>query len=227
MTTTVEILQALGSFLLGIAGRVGIFFLAGLALATPALLFALAWRAVTSRRRARAGAGVDARFAPGHTWLAPRGRGASVAVGVDEIAARILPSATALELPTPGMDVHKGDPIAVVRAGRRAIRIGAPVDGRIVAVNGRARRNPGIVKDDPYGAGWLFAIAPRDDAWRALPGGDLARTWLAAERRRLALFVEEQLGIAAADGGELVEPAPALLGEEGWRRVVQTFLHAA
>jgi hypothetical protein len=115
----------------------------------------------------------------------------------------------------------------VVRAGRRAIRIGAPVDGRIVAVNGRARRNPAVVKDDPYGAGWLFTIAPRDEAWRALPGGDHARAWLAGERRRLALFVEEQLGIAAADGGELVEPAPALLGEEGWKRVVQDFLHAA
>jgi glycine cleavage system H lipoate-binding protein len=159
--------------------------------------------------------------------MAPRGRGAAMAVGVDEIAARILPSATALELPTPGMDVHRGDPIAVVRAGRRAIRIGAPVDGTIVAVNGRARRDPAVVKDDPYGAGWLFTIAPRDEAWRALPVGEQARAWLAGERRRLALLVEEELGIAAADGGELVEPAPALLGEVAWKRVVQSFLHAA
>jgi len=102
---------------------------------------------------------------------------------VDEIAQRILPSATSVELPAPGMEVHRGDPVAVVR--------------------------------------------PHDDGWRSLPGAGLAEAWLAAERRRLALVVEEQLGMAAADGGELIEPAPALLGEDGWRRVVATFLHAA
>jgi glycine cleavage system H lipoate-binding protein len=148
-------------------------------------------------------------------------------VGVDEIAQRLLPSATALELPAPGMEVQRGDPIAVIRAGRRAIRIGAPVGGRVVAVNRRARRNPAIVKEDPYGAGWLFRLAPRDDGWRSFPGGAGAEAWLAAERRRLALLLEDQLGMAAADGGELVEPGPALLGEEGWKRVVQSFLHAA
>jgi glycine cleavage system H lipoate-binding protein len=224
MTIALDVLQMLGSFLVGLAGRAGLFIVAGIALATPALVIALGWRFIAGRSR-EPGSSDDLRIAPNHTWMAPRGE--SVAVGVDEIAQRILPSATALELPRAGMEVHRGDPIAVVRAGRRAIRIGAPVDGTIVAVNGRARRNPCIVKEDPYGAGWLFLIAPRDDAWRKLPGGERARAWLAAERRRLALCVEEQLGIAAADGGELVEPAPALLGEEGWRKVVAAFLHAA
>ncbi len=137
------------------------------------------------------------------------------------------PGVYAVELPAPGMEVHRGDPIAVVRAGKRAVRIGAPVDGRIVAVNRRARRDPGLVKEDPYGRGWLFVIAPSDDGWRSFPGGVSAAAWLGAERRRLMLVVEEQLGLAAADGGELVEPAPALLGEDGWRRVVASFLHAA
>jgi glycine cleavage system H lipoate-binding protein len=226
MTTAVDILQVLGSFFLGVAGRLGVFLAAGLALLAPAVLLALAWRAVRRPAAASARMRQSARWSPAHTWVAPL-RGGVLAVGVDEIAQRILPSATALELPTPGMAVQRGDPIAVVRAGRRAIRIGAPVDGTVVAVNRRARRDPGIVKADPYGAGWLFRLAPRDDGWRALPGGPKAEAWLAAERRRLALFVEEQLGMAAADGGELVEPAPALLGEDGWKRVVQTFLHAA
>jgi glycine cleavage system H lipoate-binding protein len=223
MATALDILQVLGSFLVGVVGRAGVFLVAALALAAPALVLALVWRAVAARR----GHGVsgEIRLAPNHTWVAPRGRG--IAVGVDEIAQRILPSATALELPRAGMEVHRGDPIAVVRAGKRAIRIGAPVDGRVVAVNRRVRRNPALVKEDPYGAGWLFLLEPRDDGWRSLPVGERARTWLAAERRRLALCVEERLGIAAADGGELLEPAPALLGEEGWNEVVAKFLHAA
>jgi glycine cleavage system H lipoate-binding protein len=224
MATALDILQVLGSFLVGGVGRAGLFLVAGLALALPALALALVWRAATARRHPRGATG-ETRLAPNHTWVAPRGH--RVAVGVDEIAQRILPSATALELPRTGMEVHRGDPIAVVRAGKRAIRIGAPVDGTVVAVNRRVRRNPGLVKEDPYGAGWLFVLEPRDDGWRSFPGGERAQAWLAAERRRLALCVEEQLGIAAADGGELVEPAPALLGEEGWKRVVAEFLHAA
>jgi glycine cleavage system H lipoate-binding protein len=218
-------LQAIGSLLVGLIGRAGLFLLAGLALAAPALVFALAWRGLRARRP-KEGMAAGARAAPNHTWVAPRRDGA-LTVGVDEVAERILPSATAVELPRPGMQVSRGDPIAVIRAGGRAVRIGAPVDGTIVGVNGRVRRDPGAVKDDPYGRGWLFRIAPRDDSWRKLPSGPIARAWVAAERRRLARFVEDELGLAAADGGELVAPAPALLGEQGWRRVVASFLDAA
>lgn len=227
MSWLVTVLEALGSFLVGLAGRLGLFLVAVVVLGLPALLLALAWRAITDGQRARRGARGEIRLAPGHTWLAPRGRRGALAVGLDDVAERILPSSTALELPTPGMEVHRGDPIAVIRAGRRAIRIGAPVDGTIVGVNGRIRRNPGLVKEDPYGRGWLFLVAPHDDAWKRLPSGASAEAWAASERRRLARFVEDELGLAAADGGELVAPAPALLGEDAWKRVVAAFLHAA
>ena len=227
MASLVSVLEAVGSFIVGLAGRVGLFLVAVVALGLPSLLLALVWRALTDRRRAGNALRPDLRLAPGHTWLAPRRRRGTVAVGLDDLAERILPSATALELPSPGMEVHRGDPIAVVRAGRRAIRIGAPVDGTIVGVNHRVRRNPALVKEDPYGRGWLFLVAPSDDAWKRLPSGERAEAWAAEERRRLARFVEDELGLAAADGGELIAPAPALLGEEAWKRVVAAFLHAA
>lgn len=225
MTTVIEILEALGSFIIGGASRFGIFLLAGIALALPALGAALVWRAIERRRRP-AELGIEARLAPNHTWVEPRADGA-LAVGIDEIAERILPSATAVDLPRPGMTVHKGDPIVVVRAGARAVRIGSPVDGTIAKVNRRLRGNPALVKAEPYGRGWLFTIVPEGEIWKKLPAGLLADTWLHTERRRLAHFVETELGLAAADGGELVAPAPNLLGEEGWKKVVSAFLHAA
>jgi glycine cleavage system H lipoate-binding protein len=226
MMSLVTVLEAVGSLLVGLVGRIGVSILGGLLLVLPALLIALAWHGIRTGA-ARGGVRSGTRLAPGHTWLAPRGRSGTLAVGVDEVAEKILPSATALELPAPGMEVHKGDPIAVIRAGRRAIRIGAPVDGTVVGVNRRVRRNPGLVKEDPYGRGWLFLLAPRDDGWTRLPAGATAEEWVASERRRLARVVEEELGLAAADGGELVAPAPALLGEEAWKRIVASFLHAA
>lgn len=224
MTAFTQILEALGSLVAGLAGRFGLFLLAGFALLLPALLLALLWRALG--RRERAVLALSARVAPNHTWVEPR-RGGSLRVGVDEIAQRILPSATAVELPRPGMAVHRGDPIAVVRAGRRAVRIGAPVDGTVAAVNRRVRGNPALVKEQPYGDGWLFALTPADDGWRGLPAGLDADAFLLSERRRLARFLEDELGLAAADGGHLVAPAPALLGDAGWRRVVSAFLGAA
>jgi len=223
MTTFIEILEGLGTFLVGVAGRFGVFFVAGLALVLPALLIALAWRAIERRRRPANALSLETRLSPAHTWLAPR-RDGSVTVGVDEIASAILPSATAVDLPRPGMAVHRGDPIAVIHAGKRAVRIAAPADGVIERVNRRLGRNPSLVKDEPYRGGWLFAIAPDGEAWKELPGGLRADTFLLAERRRLARFVEEELGLAAADGGELVAPAPALLGDAGWERVVASFL---
>jgi glycine cleavage system H lipoate-binding protein len=226
MTTLLNVLDAAGAFVAGLAGRLSLFLVAGLVLVLPALLLALIWRRLVAppvRERAPRGA----HFAPGHTWLAPRGSRGALAVGIDEVAGRILPSATAVELPARGMEVHRGDPIAVIRAGRRAVRIGAPVDGTILGVNGSARRDPSLVKSDPYGRGWLFLVGPANDAWKALPGGTGGALWLDLERRRLARFVDDELGLAAADGGELLAPAPALLGEEGWRRLVAAFLHAA
>jgi glycine cleavage system H protein len=232
MTSFIEALEALGSFLVGLAGRGALFLAGALALALPALAIALVWRAVERRRaRSLAEAGgtryrTGAYYAPNHTWLAPRSR-SELEVGIDDLAQRLLPSATAVDLPRPGMQVHRGDPIAVVHAGGRAIRVGAPVDGTILRVNPKVRRDPGLVKTEPYGRGWLFSIAPDGGDYLKLPQDREAGGWLRAERARLAHLVEQELGLAAADGGELLAPAPALLGEEGWRRVVLQFLHAA
>ncbi len=232
MTSFIEALEALGSFLVGLAGRGALFLVGALALALPALAIALVWRAVEARRaRALAEAGGTryrrgAYYAPNHTWLAPRSRG-ELEVGLDDLAQRLLPSATAVDLPRPGMQVHRGDPIAVVHAGGRAVRVCAPVDGTVLRVNPKVRRDPGLVKSEPYGRGWLFSVAPADSGYLKLPQDREADGWLRAERVRLAHLVEQELGVAAADGGELLAPAPSLLGEEGWRRVVQSFMHAA
>lgn len=231
MTTFIEVLEAIGSFLVGLAGRSALFLLGALALTLPALLFALARRALEKRDAARlvdAGGTTlrrDAYYAPNHTWLAPLGDG-DLEVGLDDLAQRLLPSATCVDLPRTGMHVHRGDPIAVVHAGALAARVTAPIDGVVVGVNRRVRGDPSLVKREPYGAGWLFRLTPEDGGYASFPKDTDAGGWLRSERTRLSRLVEAELGLAAADGGELIAPAPALLGEERWRRVVASFLGA-
>lgn len=232
MQTFNEILQILGAFAVGIAGRTLLFLVGAALLTIPALFLALAINAVRDRRdRVLARVGnllyrEGAYYAPNHTWLAPRSSG-DFDVGIDDIARKIIPGSSSVDLPKPGARFHKGDPIAVVRAGGREVMISAPLDGEVTRVNTSVERDPALVREEAYGRGWLFSFAPSDAGYLRFPSGYEAAGWLAREKARLTSFIETELGIAAADGGELTTPVPAALGEEGWRRVVATFLHAA
>lgn len=233
MTALVEILQSVGVFLAGAVARLGIFLLMVAAVAGPAVAIALAVRAIQARRRRSLGlrrvAGVlfrpDLSYAPGHTWLHRRRSGA-LELGLDDLAQRLLPAVTAVDLPRPGTPVERGQPIARLHGGGRAIAIPSPVSGTIAGVNAAVVRDPGLVKRDGYGRGWLVAVAPADAAWEALPRADLAEAFLRRESERWSRFLEERLGFAAADGGELVAPAPWVVGEEGWRALAAEFLGA-
>jgi hypothetical protein len=104
------------------------------------------------------------------------------------------------------------------------VRIPSPVAGTVAGVNAAVLRDPSLVKRDGYARGWLLAIAPSDPSFDQLPRGAEAESWLRREAGRWTRFVEERLGFAAADGGELVAPAPWLVGEEGWRELTKEFL---
>jgi hypothetical protein len=54
--------------------------------------------------------------------------------------------------------------------------------------------------------------------------GEAARRWVERESVRLTRFLEHDLGLAAADGGEIVAPPPALLTGEQWTALTMAFL---
>ncbi|MGC4001523.1 MAG: glycine cleavage system protein H [Anaeromyxobacter sp.] len=231
MSSLVELLQSMGAFVAGLAGRAGVFLLATLLVLLPAVILALAWRGMQRRRSqevaARAGSFAWRRgafHAPNHTWLAQRAPG-ELAVGIDDLARELLPSVTAVELPRPGVIVRRGQPAAVLFAGARAIPIESPVSGMVVRPNAGVAGDPALVRREPYGAGWLFSVAPADAGYKAFPAEEGAEAWMAAEARRLAAMLETQLGVAAADGGPLPPPSPSTLGDEGWAELLRSFLH--
>jgi glycine cleavage system H protein len=231
MGSIASTLEAIGVFLVGLLARMGIFLAVLAALALPALLLALGLRWADARRRRalrlRRVAGLVFRpaawYAPGHTWLERRPGGA-LELGVDDLSQRLLPSVTAVELPRPGTRVARGDVVARLQGGGRAISIRSPIAAAVAGVNAAVLRDPGLVKQDGYGRGWLLALAPEDEAFRSLPRGAAAEDFLRAESARFSRFLEERLGFAAADGGELVSPAPWLVGEEGWSALAAAFL---
>lgn len=232
MSAVIEILQTVGVFVAGLLARLGLFLAMIAVLVLPALALALLVRWVGARRRRALGlrrvAGLVFRpgvaYAPGHTWLRPR-RGGTLEIGLDDLAQRLLPSVTAAELPRPGTRVARGEPLATLHGGGRAVTIPAPVSGVVAGVNASVLRNPALVKRDACGKGWLVALAPEDASWEALPRDRAAEDFLRGEAGRFGRFLEERLGFAAADGGELVSPAPWLVGEEGWKELTAAFLN--
>ena len=231
MTTSISILSYIGIAIAGITGRFVLFVAGAAALAIPALAIAYVRKALAAHREAsRATAGdlqyrADAFHSPTHTWLAPQADG--LAVGLDDFGQKLLPSVTAVDLPRIGARVRRGEPVAVLHAGRFSVRVPAPVDGTVQAINRGVERDPGRVKSD-RGDAWLFRVAPGEPSYLRFPKGDETKAWLAAEQTRLARFVEGELGLMAADGGELPAPSqvPAQLGEEGFGRLMGAFLEA-
>ncbi len=163
-------------------------------------------------------------YAQNHLWVGGRASGGRK-VGVDDLGRRILGRVTSIALPAPGTVVRAGAPLAKVACGKdRELTLKAPCAGTVVAVNENVARNPELVQDANYTRGWLFAIRPENDALRALPTGTTAREWAKTEEHRFAHFLEQQFGLAAADGGRFMVPPPELLPEEKWRELADGFL---
>jgi glycine cleavage system H protein len=96
------------------------------------------------------------KFTEEHEWL--RVEGDFVVVGITEHAATQLGDVVFVELPEIETVVAQGDEVVVIESVKAASDILAPVDGEIVAVNDKLTDAPGLVNDDPLGAGWFFKM---------------------------------------------------------------------
>jgi glycine cleavage system H lipoate-binding protein len=230
MSVAIETLEKLGVLVVGALARIGIFLVVLAAIAVPLVVVAWAINRVRDLRRRALGlhdvGGVTVRpglrYAPGHSWLLRRGEGA-LELGIDDLALRLLPSVTAVEPVRTGTRVKRGEVVVTLWGGGRQLAVRAPLDGRVAGVNSSVVRDPSLVRSDGYGQGWLIAFEPADDGWSSFPEGAAADGWMASEARRWNQMIELQLGIAAADGGELINPAPWIIGEECWRELAAAF----
>ena len=233
MNAFIEILQNAGIFLGGLVVRL-LFFLAVLAaILAPVLVVFESVRAAKALKRRREGMEVIGgvkllprrRYAPGHLWLGRRLLG-GLRIGLDDLAQRLFPNLSAVELPKPGRLLQKGEPAICLRSEGREAWIPSPIKGLVVAVNHAVERMPGLLNSSPYGGGWLYEMRPATIAHRDFPTGSSARAWFRAEEDRLRITLEHELGLAAADGGQLMEHPANLLSKDRWEDVVTSFLGA-
>ena len=163
----------------------------------------------------------------GHTWVALENAG-RVRIGLDDFSQKVLGPPDKIKLPRRGAEIYT-DKVALTlsRQGKKAPVL-APLTGIIEAVNPQVRQNPGLVHDDPYGAGWLFVVSPsnlKPDLEKML-FGQCNISWIDHESQRLLGMLESSAGVTLPSGGSIIDDVFGAYPELGWERLTQEFLHS-
>ena len=100
-------------------------------------------------------------IAPGHTWvrIEPDGH---VRVGIDDFANKALGLIGGVELPRPGTEVRRGEPLFAFKRGAETVRFLAPVGGKVLDANASVVTDSSRISHSPYKEGWVCRIEPSD-----------------------------------------------------------------
>jgi glycine cleavage system H protein len=105
----------------------------------------------------------DLSYTAEHEWVRTPGEAeGSVRVGITHYAQDALGDIVYVSLPEVGESVTAGQTCGELESTKSVSDIYAPVSGEVVARNDGLDATPELVNSDPYGAGWLFEIAPSD-----------------------------------------------------------------
>jgi glycine cleavage system H protein len=102
------------------------------------------------------------RYTQEHEWVAADGPRARV--GITDFAQDALGDVVYVQLPSIGTTVNAGGACAEVESTKSVSDIYAPVSGTVVEVNDALSTTPELLNQDPYGAGWIFAVELQDPA---------------------------------------------------------------
>ena len=103
-----------------------------------------------------------------HEWVLINGTTASV--GITDHAQRALGDVVFVSVQAAGSRVTAGEPCGEVESTKSVSDLYCPVDGEVTEVNAEIDDDPGLVNNDPYGAGWLFKVQLDDTESEVPPG---------------------------------------------------------
>ena len=160
----------------------------------------------------------------GHSWLV-RERKNVVRVGADEFAAALAGKIEKIELPKPGQWIRQGQKTIVLTRGGQRTEMVSPTEGEVMAVNTEVIENPALLRQDPYGKGWLLSVHVPDEenTSRNLVPKMLVGEWMREAVERLYAHQPMLAGAVAADGGRPAEDLLAALPGTNWKDVTSEF----
>jgi Glycine cleavage system H protein (lipoate-binding) len=170
-----------------------------------------------------------------HTWVELTFAG-EARVGVDDFAQKVIGSIDRIEVAPLNKELNKGDTLLTVAHGNRVLSIPAPISGKVLTVNESLLASPQMLHQDPYVAGWVAVIVPKNISaeLRLLTIADDAAKWLRKEVSRFRDFIKEQVqigvpapaGITMLDGGAPLNGVLEQFNENTWNAFQKEFLKA-
>lgn len=160
----------------------------------------------------------------GHSWLM-RERKSIVRVGADEFAAALLGKIEKIELPKPGQWIRQGQKaMTFFRDGVKTEMV-SPTEGEVIEVNRELLENPSMLRNDPYGKGWLVSVHVPDEenTTRNLVPKGLIREWMRDAAERLYAGQPALAGAVAADGGRPADDLLLGVPDANWAAVTAEF----
>jgi glycine cleavage system H protein len=120
-----------------------------------------------------------------HMWVKVEGE--NVRVGYNDWAQEAAGKLVNLNTRKVGRSVKASKTLGTVESGKWVGPLKSPVAGEILEVNQEVLKNPSMINDDPYGAGWVAMIAASDldvDVAELIPGSDqeALKAWLTEEK---------------------------------------------
>jgi glycine cleavage system H protein len=104
-------------------------------------------------------------------------------IGLDSIFLQDIKTVLQLDLPNEGDEISQDEVCGLIRGEESKKLLFAPLTGEIVDVNLELHEEPDIIREDPYGIGWLLLLDPADieEEIQYLLSGDEAVSWWKTE----------------------------------------------
>jgi glycine cleavage system H protein len=172
-------------------------------------------------------------FSKFHTW-AHLGTNGEARVGLDDLLLHFTGDVNFEHIKSPGEHIKKGEVLTLINHNGKNLRILSPISGEIKSTNASLGENPGLIKEDPYGQGWIYSIKPI--RWKAETNSyylaEEATYWAKQELLRFKDFLSvsvtkympEPGRVVLQDGGELIDQPLAELPQEVWQEFQDKFL---
>jgi glycine cleavage system H lipoate-binding protein len=160
----------------------------------------------------------------GHAWVLVENDDL-VRVGLDDFSQKLLGAADEVRLPEIGRCYYQDHIcMSLLRQGRK-VSFEAPVDGVIEVVNTRVLDQPWLIRDDPYGEGWLFLARPGNLLCNLanLCTGEANVTWINEEYERLFQMMDITIGVVLPDDPLMLCEVIGTCPDIGWRHLVKEF----
>ena len=103
----------------------------------------------------------ELKFTRTHEWIRKE-HGNVGTCGITDHAQELMTDVVFVELPAVGLEVKKGDRVAVVESVKAVSDLYSPATGKIIEVNTELEESPGLINSDPYGEGWIFRLDIED-----------------------------------------------------------------